>query len=77
METEQRQEPESLPDESLDEASGGLTFNGQTQPSNVSITDGTSKASFPGFSGGVTVAAGDVNNDAAVLKIADGSVKGV
>ena len=81
MNNESGKDPKTLPDEALDEASGGLTFNGQTQPSDVSITDGTSnitdgtsKTAYGGFAGGVRVAAGDVNGDVA-RKIADGSVK--
>ena len=84
MDNDKSRQPEDLSDESLDDASGGLTFNGQTQPSDVSITDGTSnitdgtsKAASPGFTGGVFVAAGDVTGDGAARKIADGSVKGV
>ena len=69
-------EPEALPDESLDEAAGGVTaasfpgFGGAV--SQTGITDGTSKT---GFLGGVRVASGDVNTDGTALKIADGSVK--
>ena len=81
MEKEKGKEPEALPDEALDEVAGGITFQGQ-QPSDVSapgfqggvsITDGTSNKA--GYVGGVRVAVGDVNNDGAALKIADGSVK--
>ena len=80
MDKEKGKEPEALPDESLDEAAGGLNY---TAPAGgaasfpgfggaVNITDGTSKT---GFLGGVRVASGDVNNDGTALKIADGSVK--
>jgi hypothetical protein len=81
MEKEKGREPEGLPDETLDDASGGfLAYAEPTSASfpgfNGSITDGTSKTSFgPGFTGGVRVAVGDVNNDGVALKIADGSVK--
>ncbi len=67
---EKAKEPEALPDESLDEAAGGLLP--AVQSSRAGITDGTSNT---GFLGGVRVASGDVNNDDAALKIADGSVK--
>ena len=79
MENEKRQEPEALPDESLDEASGGILpyVEQDAKSSTTSITDGTSNTSVgSGFTGGVRVAVGDVNNDGAALKIADGSVKG-
>jgi hypothetical protein len=72
MEKEKDQQPEALPDESLDEAAGGLLP--AVHPGGVNragITDGTSKT---GFSGGVRVATGDVNNDGSV-NIMDGSVK--
>ena len=68
----------------MDEAAGGVAFGtpeGETSlgftggVNKPGITDGTSNTSFPGFTGGVRVAVGDVNNDAAALKIADGSVK--
>ena len=76
MENEKRREPEALPDETLDEASGGLLPYVEQDAKTTSITDGTSNTSFgPGFTGGVRVAVGDVNNDGAALKIADGSVK--
>ena len=58
------QAPESLPDEKLDEAAGGLL------PA-VQASRGTTTS----FTCGVYVASGDVNNDGAALKIADGSVK--
>ena len=73
MEKEKGKEPEALPDESLDEAAGGLLPAVHTGGANrAGITDGTSNT---GFLGGVRVASGDVNYDAAALKIADGSVK--
>jgi hypothetical protein len=73
MEKEKSKEPEALPDESLDDATGGLLPAVHTGGANrADITDGTSKT---GFLGGVRVASGDVNNDGTALKIADGSVK--
>ena len=81
MENETGKDPKALPDEALDEAAGGLTFQGAIPPSDVSITDGTSRITDgtsntkSGYLGGVRVAVGDVNNDGTALKIADGSVK--
>ena len=84
MEKEKGKEPEALPDESLDDAAGGVTFGGSLQGAasfpgfggavnKTGITDGTSKT---GFLGGVNVASGDVNNDSIdVAKLGDGSVK--
>lgn len=75
MEKEKGKEPEALPDESLDEAAGGLILPAvHTGGANLAgITDGTSKT---GFLGGVRVATGDVNNDNVdVAKLGDGSVK--
>ena len=63
MTKEKGKTPETLPDEALDDASGGLNFT------KIATTSSTS------FLGGVRVASGDVNGDAAALKIADGSVK--
>ena len=81
MDNDTGKDPKALPDEALDEAAGGITFQGQ-QPSDAAITDGTSnvtdgtsKAGYGGYLGGVRVAVGDVNNDGTALKIADGSVK--
>ena len=85
MENETGKEPEALPDESLDEAAGGVTFGGSLQGNasiggvggsvhKAGITDGTSTKA--GYVGGVTVAVGDVNNDGIdVAKLGDGSVK--
>jgi hypothetical protein len=70
MTKEKGKKPEALPDEQLDDAAGGLL---PAVKQGAGIPDGTSN--FPGFRGGVTVAGGDVNNDAKALKIADGSVK--
>ena len=84
MEKDKGKEPEALPDESLDEAAGGVTFGGSLAGAasfpgfggaidKTGITDGTSKT---GFLGGVRVASGDVNNDSLdVTKLGDGSVK--
>lgn len=69
METETGKDPKALPDEALDEAAGGLTFNGQTQPSDVSITDGTSNTAFPGTAKTLT------KTGPGTLNFADGSVK--
>ena len=67
MAKETGKNPQTLPDEKLDEAAGGFLAFPKT-----SITDGTSNTAYVG---GVRVAVGDVNNDGAALKIADGSVK--
>jgi hypothetical protein len=83
MEDKTGKDPKALPDEALDEAAGGITFGGTLQGeasypgfgggvNKAGITDGTSNA---GYVGGTRVAVGDVNNDGAALKIADGSVK--
>jgi hypothetical protein len=74
MQDQTGKQPEALPDEALDEAAGGLLPAVQHSggANRADITDGTSNTSFPG---GVRVATGDINNDGAALKIADGSVK--
>ena len=84
MDNDKKRQPEDLSDQSLDDASGGLipyvTQDAQSAgitDGTSNITDGTSKAASPGFTGGVFVAAGDVTGDGAAKKIADGSVKGV
>ena len=83
MENESGKDPKALPDEALDEAAGGLSFNGQQpsdasfpgfQGSTASITDGTSNTKA-GYVGGSRLT-GDFNNDGDVsVKLADGSVK--
>ena len=73
MEQDKNPTPEALPDEALDEAAGGLLPAVHSGGVNrTGITDGTSNTSF---TGGVYVAASDLNKDGKSLKIADGSVK--
>ena len=69
MEQDKARNPEALPDEALDEAAGGLPA---VQQGSTGITDGTSNTVFKG---GVSVAAGDVNNDGVEVKLGDGSVR--
>jgi len=69
MAKEKGKDPVALPDESLDDAAGGLLPAVQK----ATISGGTSNRT--GFLGGVRVASGDVNSDGTALKIADGSVK--
>ena len=62
--------PEALPDESLDQAAGGLNFTKQELPE-------SGEASFPGFAGGIYVASGDVNAGSPQVLMGDGSVRPV
>ena len=78
MEKDKGKQLEALPDETLDDASGGFFAYQPAAASfpgfqgGVNIADGTSKT---GYAGGTRVATGDVNPDATALKIADGGVK--
>ena len=65
--SKKQDKPQALPDEQLDEAAGGLL---------PAVKQYDLRTGYDaGFAGGVRVATGDVNNDGAALKIADGSVK--
>ena len=79
MEKESGKGPDTVTDEALDEAAGGITFGGSLagETAAPSFLGGTTegKAGYGGFTGGVSVAAGDVNADAVARKVADGSVK--
>ena len=70
-EKEKGKEPEALPDESLDEATGGLILPAvHSGGANLAgITDGTSNTAFPGTSSSLT------KTGPGTLNFADGSVK--